>query len=106
MGMFDSFYFAEGVLPINKEPPETEFQTKSLSCNLDVYHVDKFGFVKKCVDYGDNEGEYSNASINESAEIYSYDFNHSPTRKQTYKIIILNNKIVFAEKIHEEGYTE
>lgn len=96
MGMFDIFYFAEGILPDNRELPEKEFQTKDMQCNLDKYQVDKFGWVK-CDEDAESE-------ITDTAVVYSHDFDHEPVRTQYYKIQILNNKIVYAKKISENGY--
>ena len=95
MGMYDSFYVEKGVLPENSENEDQEFQTKCLDCNLDVYKVDKNLNVtanKLC-------GEKITQKINDCAFIYSYVFDGEITREQHYKIIIINNKIEFVEKI-------
>ena len=77
MGMFDSFYFAEGVLPDNKVSAGYEFQTKSLSCNLDVFEVMEDGTVVKYPfweeDYEPRPKPYDEP-INEGAYVYSYEF--------------------------------
>ena len=97
MGMFDSFYFAKGVLPDNREAPEKEFQTKCLECLCNNYRVDEHGWVK-CDDDRD-------AEINEAATVYSHVFEKDkPTKIQYYKILIHNNKVIFAKKLSEEGY--
>jgi hypothetical protein len=38
MGMYDSFYFADGILPDNKEDASTEFQTKDLEWNTHTWY--------------------------------------------------------------------
>ncbi len=96
MGMFDSFYFETGVLPNNTEPSETEFQTKSLSCSLDVYRVDKHGNVK-CFEFAYGADPYvSDKPINDAAYVYSI----GPSGQQEYKILIHNSKIIHIEKTH------
>lgn len=111
MGMFDSFFFENGVLLDNKVSTEIEFQTKSLSCDLDKYYVSKDGDVKRF----DYSGEEICAPINDTVEVYSYEFLYDNeedifkrkflgSKYQEYKIVILNSKIVFVEKLVEDGY--
>lgn len=94
--MFDSFYFAEGLLPNNNESPTMEFQTKSLAQDLNVWNVDRFG-IAICKD--DPERELSNC-----AHITSYVFSELETKIQEYKVMFLKNKLILAEKIGERGY--
>lgn len=120
MGMFDTFHFEDGILPNNKVPAGYEFQTKSLGCNLDKYIVDAEGNVKKKTMWNnDGEEEYREITgfdkpINEAAHVYSHEFiydsdnvltrKHLQTKYQEYKIVIVNSKVAFVEKISEEGY--
>jgi len=104
MGMYDSFYFAKGVLPDNAEAPKHEFQTKSLNNDMDVYRVCEHGFVKKYGHFYDYDGLVwdedclESGQINDTAVVYSYSDDPKMTHYQEYKIIILNSKIVYAEK--------
>lgn len=122
MGMFDSFYFEDGVLPDNKVPPGHEFQTKSLYCDLDVYKVDVQGNVRRFVypqgvNIDDTRDEDVDAKINDTIFVYSHEFLYDKpddivNRKylgckyQEYKIVILNNKIAHVEKVRESGYEQ
>jgi hypothetical protein len=118
MGMFDRFFFEKGILPENKVEPDYEFQTKSLECNLDTYKVDSNGNVRKFVhDWApDGDGWIEDTKpVNESVIVYSHEFiydNHKDifnrkylgTKYQEYKIIIVNNRIAYVEKLTEYGY--
>lgn len=116
VGMYDSFFFKDGVLPDNKVAEDHEFQTKDLYCNLDRYYVGRYGIVtREILDAG---GEYikDTESINDSVEVYSHEFlwdgDDLTTRKylgckyQIYKIIILDNDIKHIRKIYQSGYGE
>ncbi len=99
MGMYDSFYFAEGLLPNNEETSDMEFQSKCLKCNLDKFYFDSDGFVtKKPFD----ECEENDKPINEGLYVYSYNFDMKPTRYQEYKILIMNSKLVYVERINRD----
>ena len=114
MGMFDSFYFAKGVLPDNKVDEAHEFQCKSLGCSLDVYRIAENGTVTKTLffepDY-DDKPIIDDEPINDTAYVYSYVFKDidgnslEQSLEQEYKIVILNSKVMHVEKIREEGYT-
>lgn len=108
MGMFDSFYFANGFLPDDKAPEGHEFQTKSLGCSLDRFEVDAQGNVVKFPFWDEGCGEKKIAErepINEVAYVYSHEFVEGKTTKyQEYKVVIVNSKVVYVEKITEEGY--
>lgn len=118
MGMFDSFYFAAGTLPDNKVPPDHDFQTKSLSCDLDRYYVGADGHVKHVLFNSEDERETIDlAPINNEVCVYSHEFIYDNekdvfnrklvvTKYQEYKIIILNSRLVFAEKTCDSGYDE
>lgn len=119
MGMFDSFYFKEGVLPDNKVDENHEFQTKSLDCSLDIYHVlgDCTVIKRDFWEEGEDAPEPDPKPINETLRVYSYEFlyeneddilnrKYLGSRYQEYKITILNSKLVYAEKVCEEGYDE
>jgi len=105
MGMFDSFYFAEGVLPDNREPNTVEFQSKCLKCELNTFRVAADGSVQR-FEWGDGEPEiYSNPEpINDAAIVYSYQGEYPNTQVQEYKILIHNSKLIHAEKLVERGY--
>ena len=117
MGMFDSFYFADGFLPDDKAPSGYEFQTKSLDCGLDNYIVNADGSVKKLImDYDTGRIEDKDP-INDCAVIYSHEFMYDNpsdimnrkflgTKYQEYKIIIMNSKVAHIEKLRESGYEE
>ncbi len=118
MGMYDSFYFENGILPDNKAPDMHEFQTKDLDSSLDTYHVDKDGNVKKFeFDSSSDKGLVENKRpINADIVVYSHEFLYDSddifTRKylgckyQEYNIVIVNSKITHTEKTREEGYEE
>lgn len=119
MGMFDRFFFEDGILPDNKVSEGYEFQTKSLDCMLDTYRVDSEGNVIKNRDDEDLEGP-----INECAYVYSHEFPYEDadgnvvyqrktfkekrleTRFQEYKVLIANSKVVHVEKVSEQGYSQ
>lgn len=111
MGMFDSFYFEDGILPDNKAPSGEEFQTKDLDCSLDKYKVDAQKNVKKFSWYGEDTDP-----INVTAEVYSHEFMYEGddimTRKylgckyQLYKVVIVDSKLVHVEKVVEDGYEQ
>lgn len=105
MGMFDSFYFEDGVLPDNREEGNNcEFQSKDLHCDLFVYEIDKNKNVRKypCWEEGyEDKPAPLNELINEGATVYSYE---SGGKSQEYKILIHNNKLVHVQKLSEEGY--
>lgn len=99
MGMFDTFWFEEGVLPDNKENSKMNFQTKDLDQRLDLYFVDKDLNVKKL----DMDGTEDMDPLFITCEVYSYNF-EGETKIQTYKIHITDNKLVHAKKLNESGY--
>jgi hypothetical protein len=91
MGMFDSFYFEEGVLPDNPFPPEKEFQTKSLDCELTIFRVDKNGNVTSEKNkYASHQPHYLEAV---TAYVYAYDGNIC----HEYKICIVDNRLKSAK---------
>lgn len=119
MGMYDSFYFAEGVLPDNKEDPDKEFQTKGLDCCLDNY------FVSKDLQVTIEPFEVENDGLKttyvpkvpdiEDLQVYSYEFEYdnptdwanrklTNTRIQWYNITIKDGRLIKATKTKEEGY--
>ena len=91
MGMFDSFYFAAGFLPDCTSPPNAEFQTKSLRCHLDKWYIGSDGIAINKED--------PTLELNDSAVIYNYD----DTIAEYYKVMFLNNKLIYAKKIGDEG---
>lgn len=122
MGMFDSFYFAEGVLPDNKEGEGFEFQTKDLDLCLDIYLIDADRNVT-IRSYEDFEADVRSirAAPDLKATVYSLKFIYDiepgedfgeylkkrelvKTCTQLYEIEIKDGKLISAKKIHEEGY--
>jgi hypothetical protein len=91
MGMYDSFYFAEGVLPDNKEPPNEEFQTKCLECNLRDYYVSSDFILTE-------KSGIDCSNFTESLIVYSHNFEYDPSRSQYYKIVFIKGKLIHAEK--------
>jgi hypothetical protein len=107
MGMFDSFYFKEGVLPENREKEDTEFQTKDFNCELDDYYIDSDGSIRVVRFYGDND------EIDDGIyEVYSMrwepDINDDDAKffEQRYRIKIRDGRVINAKKYYEEGYEE
>ena len=110
MGMFDSFYFKNNVLPDNKVPEDFEFQTKDLNCDLDRYYVDEEKNVVRKY-YWNGEEKIIEGPINCEVEVYSIDFiykngKYDHTKTQEYKLLIHNSKLIYAEKINEWGYNK
>lgn len=117
MGMFDSFYFEDGVLPDNKVPAGHEFQTKDFACNLDVYRVSANGKVRMFfMNYSDGRTEETKP-LSGSGTIYSHEFLYDKpegifNRKylgckyQEYMIEFRDNQIVSAKKLAESGYAK
>lgn len=119
MGMYDSFYFAEGVLPDNRESPEKEFQTKGLEQALDNYYVSKDLQVTIEPFIIENDGIKTTYVPKvpdiENLQVYSYEFEYDNpinyinrkllnTREQIYLITIKDGKLIKATKIKESGY--
>lgn len=111
MGMFDSFYFTDGVLPDNKAPSGHEFQTKDLACHLDKYSVAADGAVTVVCFY---DGE-PKKPLNFGAKVYSHEFMYDNEKDlfkrkyigakyQEYKIVVVNDKLAHIEKVVEAGY--
>lgn len=112
--MFDSFYFKFGTLPDNKVKEDVEFQTKSLDCDLDVYHVNNDLTVTKST-FDNGKMELTDKPINCIAIIYSHEFLYDnekdlTNRKylgckyQEYDITIKDSKIIYMNKTYESGY--
>lgn len=123
MGLFDSFYFADGVLPQNKVEENYEFQTKDLSCNLDKYYVDKQGFVTMTPfrEEGDEKVRPVNAQVNDTVFVYSHKFTYKNKegeievdpeitydkanygcKYQCYKLVILQGRVSHVEKVDDK----
>lgn len=111
MGMYDSFYFEDGVLPNNRvEGKNHEFQSKDLRCDMDIYEIDKNLNVLKYPFWEEgyeDKPEPLDELINECAIVYSYEFpKDGPAKIQHYKILIHNNKLVHVKKLSEENYVK
>ena len=118
--MFDSFYFAKDLLPKNKVDENHEFQTKSLGCDLDKYYIDSNRNVTRVPFFEQGEKDQElirryeiEEKINEVVYVRSHVFYYENEndlfgRKylgsdvQEYKIVIKDNKLVYAEKILDE----
>lgn len=103
MGMFDSFIFAADVLPDNSEPPTTEFQTKELECELDLYTVNSTGrlYRSRLVF---TEGKPTTRSfpqpepLTKELLVTSYERN----RMQVYSLVFENGWLMHSTKVTEE----
>lgn len=115
MGMFDSFYFAEGVLPDNREAPDKEFQGKDLCCSLDIYKVDhEYNITIASFMSMSGESQKVGDSL-EPIEVYSHEFIYDKpddifnrkllkVKYQLYSFRIKDSKISDIKKIEESGY--
>lgn len=103
MGMFDSFYFKDGVLPDNKVPEDYEFQTKDLDCCLDEYQVDKHGNVQKTSYSWDNKECIVSPDL---IDCVAYVYSHDDNKYQEYAIMIVDSKLTHVKKIAESGYDD
>src|SRR5580658_3896808 len=112
MGMFDSFYFEDGILPDNKAPIGHEFQTKDLHCCLDKYYVKANHRIEP--EWGIN-GPPDDTSLNFTAGVYSHEFlydneadivnrKYLGSKYQHYTITAKDGVIVNAVKDSEAGY--
>lgn len=113
MGMFDRFFFEDGVLPDNRVPENYEFQTKDLGRDLNSFRVAKDGTIRI---FG-MECEELFEIVNGEVLIYSHEFlydneddilklKYLGAKYQEYHLVIVNNRVVSAEKTTERGYEE
>ena len=127
MGMYDSFKFGKGILPDNKVDADHIFQSKDLDCCLDLYQIDEAGVaaVKEFED-GRCTG-WNKTPLNFQAYVYSHvfwyenkktgkiqeergwpieDYKYLGADYQCYKIIVVNNRLVFAEKVSDTNHKD
>lgn len=103
MGLYDSFYFADGVLPGKPCPSGIEFQTKSLGCNMDKFTVHKDNTITVEVGICGDPDRYKDKMINGYVEVHARKNSRVGLYwDASYKLSIYNSKLMIVGKLESK----